>query len=95
MFLKANRLMNEALTDTLPSCTPNIFFSLFRAYMLLPGIYFHPIFGKLLFAIADIAIGELLRKILSLKDKNKDNDLLVAAWYFNPISINVSTRGIS
>jgi len=72
------------------------------AYILTPNIFIHESFGKVLFAITDLAIGYFLQKILNLilprKDKEKPVDertmmLYISIWLFNPIAINVSTRG--
>ena len=79
----------------------NIFYFSSRGYILTPNIYFHQTFGKLLFAFTDLAIGEIIRRILLIYFKEKKGEhileknilLYVSIWLLNPISINVSTRG--
>ncbi|KAE9000913.1 GPI mannosyltransferase 1 [Phytophthora rubi] len=64
------------------------------AFMLLPNIYVHQVFGKLLFVACDLLVGYVLYRILRLRglpDQNAVNFCCV--WLFHPFSVNISTRG--
>lgn len=70
--------------------------------MLLPNLWWTKIFGKLLFLACDLLIGVLLVELLThlLKARRApDEDVRSEAvfyslfWLFNPIAMNVSTRG--
>ncbi|KAG6623696.1 GPI mannosyltransferase 1 [Phytophthora cinnamomi] len=64
------------------------------AFMLLPNVYVHHEFGKLLFVACDLLVGYVLYQILRLRgltDKNAVNYCCV--WLFHPFSVNISTRG--
>ncbi|GAU96794.1 hypothetical protein RvY_08183 [Ramazzottius varieornatus] len=64
------------------------------AYMLLPNNFIHPAFGKALFAFLDVVAAYLTFIILQRMKVNKDtmkNCMMVALY--NPVAINVSTRG--
>lgn len=56
--------------------------------------WLHPAFGKVLFVAADIAIGYLISSILLMSKYPRSVRVLACTlWTFNPIAINVSTRG--
>jgi phosphatidylinositol glycan class M len=64
------------------------------ALMLTPNVWLHPAWGKLIFSTADLIIGLQIYRILRARHVPQ----LVArqcawAWMFNPLAINVSTRG--
>ncbi|ETI45632.1 hypothetical protein, variant [Phytophthora nicotianae CJ01A1] len=64
------------------------------AFLLLPNIYVHEVFGKLLFVGCDILVGYILYQILRLRglpDASAVNYCCV--WLFHPFSVNISTRG--
>jgi phosphatidylinositol glycan class M len=64
------------------------------ALLLTPNIWAHPAFGKLLFTIADLAVGVQIYSILT--DRRVPHVVAcrcAGAWLFNPLSLNVSTRG--
>ncbi|CAI5736851.1 unnamed protein product [Peronospora farinosa] len=64
------------------------------AFLLLPNIYVHQEFGKLLFVGCDLLVGYVLYQILRLRglpDKNAIN--YCSLWLFHPFSVNISTRG--
>lgn len=68
------------------------------ALLLLPNELLHPLWGKILFSIADIAIGAVVYRItqkskLCTRDQAKLYISLV--WLFNPMIANISTRGSS
>lgn len=62
------------------------------AYLLLPCIAWFP-FGKLLFIAADMLAAVLLQKLLAKHTANPNK--YVAFWLFNPLVINITTRGSS
>jgi GPI mannosyltransferase 1 subunit M len=70
------------------------------AFVLTPNIWLHPVWGKVLFACADLLAGYMISRLISpsvfTKYKSglpKRTKTLVCIWLFNPIVINVSTRG--
>lgn len=78
------------------------------AWAMIPNILIHSSVGKWMFILADILIGISLRRILikilskipqgSLRSWTGWNheilcNFLVAIWLFNPIAMNVSSRG--
>ena len=69
------------------------------SWLMIPNLFISPSFGKALFIAADILIGYFIFKILKKLSNNFKTFnffylfVLVAAWLFNPIAINVSTRG--
>ena len=70
------------------------------AYALVPNVWLHRIWGKIVFAATDLLCGALIGRIVVLQSDGEDavrleerRRLLVGAWLFNPIVINVSTRG--
>ncbi|CAM9144506.1 unnamed protein product [Choristocarpus tenellus] len=64
------------------------------AILLVPNVIVHRCWGKLLFSVADLALGRLLEEILLRQGLRPGESLKYAClWIFNPLSINVSTRG--
>ncbi len=66
------------------------------AWMLVPNIWIHPAWGKVLFSGTDIFIAALLRNIILLRTPSISPSKLLlfcSLWIFNPFAINVSTRG--
>jgi phosphatidylinositol glycan class M len=62
--------------------------------MLLPNIYVHKAFGKLMFVLADIGIGMLIYLILRKRSvPMRYSVVCTSIWIFHPVAINVSTRG--
>lgn len=64
------------------------------ALLLLPNIFVHEVFGKLLFVGCDLLVGYILYQILRLRglpDTSAANYCCV--WLFHPFSVNISTRG--
>ncbi|XP_070574814.1 GPI mannosyltransferase 1-like [Ptychodera flava] len=64
------------------------------AWMLTPNICLSPLFGKIIFVLCDIICGVLMYKMLKLRqcpDVKAHVSLLF--WLFNPMSMNVSSRG--
>ena len=66
------------------------------ALVLTPNVWAHPAWGKLLFAAADLAVGAQIHAILLARRVPQAVARGCAGvWLFNPLSINVSTRGNS
>lgn len=64
------------------------------AYFLVPNIVCFPIWGKILFGIADLSVGVLIYRILLLmKSPKSEASRFSAYWILNPLAVNVSTRG--
>ena len=64
------------------------------ALLLTPNIWLHGSFGKLVFSGADLAVGALLQAILLRRRVPPRLALRCACvWLFNPLVLNVSTRG--
>lgn len=66
----------------------------FLALLLTPNAWAHPAWGKMLFAACDLAVGAQLYAILLERRVPRAVARGCAAfWLFNPLSLNVSTRG--
>ncbi len=65
------------------------------AALLAPNVLLHPVWGKLLFVAADLAVGVILAKLLarSRSAGGSGASLWLALWLFNPLTLTVSTRG--
>ncbi|KAK8803412.1 hypothetical protein WA158_001106 [Blastocystis sp. Blastoise] len=64
------------------------------AYLLTPNIYLFKSFGKYLFSAFDILNGCLIFYILRNRQVKYDQALKYSLlWFFNPLVINISTRG--
>ncbi|KAI8372826.1 PIG-M-domain-containing protein [Radiomyces spectabilis] len=64
------------------------------AIMLTPNIYLFRAFGKCVFALADLAVGYLIHRILLQRGLPTKKALwLDALWLLNPMVANISTRG--
>ena len=64
------------------------------SWLLVPSIYIHKAWGKILFVSFDFVTAILIDKILgSLKCKKSSMQIAVAVWLFNPITMAVSCRG--
>ena len=67
------------------------------AWVLLPSVWVHPSFGKLLFVVADVVLGALLVQLLraSTPPGTPDRRIaqLVAVFLLCPLTVGVSTRG--
>lgn len=59
------------------------------SYLMIPNIYYFS-FGKILFSLSDIYCSHLIDKILELQGLEPSSYLI---WLFNPLVINISTRG--
>ena len=66
----------------------------FLAWMLLPNIHSHFIFGKLLFSLMDCVASKLMYHLLLLDGHSKATAINCSfLWLYNPLVIGVSTRG--
>ena len=66
------------------------------AAVLTPNAWAHPGFGKLLFVAADLVVGAQIEAILLARRVPLGIARTCAgAWLFNPLALNVSTRGNS
>jgi phosphatidylinositol glycan class M len=64
------------------------------ALLLTPNVWAHRSWGKLLFAAADLAVGAQVHAILlARRVPHATARACASAWLFNPLSLNVSTRG--
>lgn len=61
----------------------------FLAYLLLPNLTFHPLFGKIIFCLGDILAGYLMQILLPPKCKHYASVL----WLLNPVVAIISVRG--
>ena len=67
----------------------------FIADLLRPTAWGYPQFGKLLFALGDLAAAALIESLLRLRSLPSRAALrwALVGWLLNPLSINLSTRG--
>ncbi|XP_045625706.2 LOW QUALITY PROTEIN: GPI mannosyltransferase 1 [Procambarus clarkii] len=66
----------------------------FLAWVLLPNVYIHFAFGKLLFSVLDCIASRLIYELLIRGGQSKLTALKVLLiWLYNPLVIGVSTRG--
>ncbi|XP_042215083.1 GPI mannosyltransferase 1-like [Homarus americanus] len=66
----------------------------FLAWMLLPNIYIHSTFGKLMFSFFDCIASRLIYEVLLRDGQSKLAALKCSfMWLYNPLVIGVSTRG--
>jgi len=64
------------------------------AWILYPGIYLHPSWGKILFCLVDVLVGSLIYAIIRQQNVGIVKSLYCAsAWLFNPMALVVSSRG--
>ncbi|KAG2447595.1 hypothetical protein HYH02_007518 [Chlamydomonas schloesseri] len=64
------------------------------AYLVLPNIWLHPAFGKVLFSAADLLVAGLLSHLLRAAGASpRLRAVATAAWLFNPYTATISTRG--
>ena len=69
-------------------------YSPIAAYICLPNIYLYPLAGKVVFSIFDILMGIFMWKIIESQNRYKKwTWLYVAFWVYNPVVIQMSTRG--
>ena len=92
VFTDAARLLAEGRS---PYLRPTYRYTPLLACLMVPNVTLHPACGKLLFVLADLLVGVLLFRVLRERDGATvaRATSLAAVWLFNPLSINMSTRG--
>ncbi|GJP48945.1 hypothetical protein CLOM_g8216 [Closterium sp. NIES-68] len=64
------------------------------AWILVPNVLLHPLWGKLFFSAADLLVGHQIRSLLLLRGISDHVAVLCAAtWLFNPFTVTIATRG--
>eukprot|EP00658_Telonema_sp_P-2_P014530 TRINITY_DN15520_c0_g1_i1.p1 TRINITY_DN15520_c0_g1~~TRINITY_DN15520_c0_g1_i1.p1 ORF type:complete len:330 (-),score=41.22 TRINITY_DN15520_c0_g1_i1:113-1102(-) len=64
------------------------------AWMLIPNVLVHPVWGKLLFAVLDLVAAVCMEHILRARGVSTMKATCYSwCWLFNPLAINMSTRG--
>ncbi|CAB3372332.1 Hypothetical predicted protein [Cloeon dipterum] len=64
------------------------------AWMLVPNLWLHPAFGKVLFSVADVTVGLLVNRLLLAGGFEAATAASFAqAWWLNPVSVVICTRG--
>lgn len=64
------------------------------AVLLVPGVLLHPVYGKVLFAAADVLVGRYVHRIVrAAKFGERKATFCAALWLYNPVTLTVSTRG--
>ena len=65
------------------------------AWLMIPNIVWSPNLGKLIFVLCDILAGQLIYKILKSECLSSEWTCRLSAclWLYNPLVMNVSTRG--
>lgn len=64
------------------------------AYLMIPNILLHPLFGKVLLVTLDMVVGVLILKLQS-KQSDRTKLVQVSTWLFNPFIFSLSARGSS
>ncbi|KAI8818750.1 PIG-M-domain-containing protein [Fimicolochytrium jonesii] len=64
------------------------------AFLVLPNVLVHNLWGKLLFSVCDLAAGWFTHSILRMQGMNADRAAKYSAiWLLNPFVVAISTRG--
>jgi GPI mannosyltransferase 1 subunit M len=64
------------------------------AAALMPNIWLHPAFGKVLFSAADIVAATLMATLLARRKVPQRQQLVgLGLWLFSPFTVTISTRG--
>ncbi|GLI66742.1 hypothetical protein VaNZ11_010691, partial [Volvox africanus] len=64
------------------------------AYLMLPNIWLHPAWGKVLFSVCDLAAAGLLDFLLIRCGASRSlRSTALLMWLFNPYTATISTRG--
>lgn len=75
-----------------PYTRPTYRYTPLIALLLIPNIFLHNCWGKLLFSAFDIVIAFIIRKLVSKSHPGLSN-ICAYLWLYNPLSIVISTRG--
>jgi len=86
---------NHTFNGGTPYQAPTYKYTPLLALMLLPNIFGHILFGKVLFCVFDILVAIVMDKILNImKYPQRSADLVITiCWLFNPFTITISSRG--
>ncbi|KAJ6235595.1 pig-m mannosyltransferase [Anaeramoeba flamelloides] len=64
------------------------------SYLVLPSVTANILFGKLLFCVCDLCVGWIIYKMLIQRGVSEKKSIFCSClWLFNPMIINISTRG--
>jgi phosphatidylinositol glycan class M len=87
-YLVFSNAANHVVNGSSPYKRPTYRHSPFPAYLLVPNSLFGRKFGKLRFALFDVTTGWLIRHLTKFS-------FSYSLWDFNPLVVNISTRGNS
>jgi phosphatidylinositol glycan class M len=91
VFSDAARLISQGSS---PYDRDTYRYSPLLALMLLPNIYVHPAWGKVLFSIGDLCVGGLAYQTLRQRGcASGPAAKYTALWLFNPFTVPIGTRG--
>ena len=92
VFTDAARLLAEGRS---PYLRPTYRYTPLLACLMVPNVVLHGACGKVLFALADLLVGVLVFRYVRERDgaTRARAATLAAVWLFNPLSINMSSRG--
>nr|CAB3264865.1 GPI mannosyltransferase 1-like [Phallusia mammillata] len=77
-----------------PYCRATYRYSPILAWLLLPNIYLHQAWGKVLFVIGDFMAAVFLQSIMQQSGSSKlQQQFAIALWLLNPLTATVSCRG--
>ncbi|KAL7634098.1 UNVERIFIED_CONTAM: hypothetical protein RMT77_015426 [Armadillidium vulgare] len=66
----------------------------FLAFLLVPNVKYHFLFGKFLFSLIDCVCSKIIYDILIYEGHSKKRSIMSALmWLYNPLVIGISTRG--
>jgi len=91
VFTDAARFVSEGAS---PYNRSTYRYSPLLAWLLVPNVTLHPVCGKLLFALLDLLAGLLLKDTMVAQGvTHRVATRCSWVWLFNPLAINMSTRG--
>lgn len=79
-----------------PYQTPTYKYTPLLALILLPNIFVHVLFGKLLFCLFDIFVAMVMYRTMTKAmnyPANASDYVISICWLFNPFTITISSRG--
>ncbi|XP_034103862.1 GPI mannosyltransferase 1 [Drosophila albomicans] len=73
-------------------------YSPIMAYIQIPNIMLHPVFGKLIYSLCDLLVGQLIYALVRLEAGEattikKKAIISACCWLYNPLTAVISTRG--